>query len=116
MNDANRQVVRTSKLSEQGKEDDLRSASVEELWGMMWQLAVDAWAMKGENVGHARAAGHHRSGRHSVGKSLLSAPLLPAREGSNNRRFPLACCFLSSGHILRPISVARRCLSVRSGC
>ena len=47
MTDANRQIVRKSTLAEQGKEDDLRNTSVEERWGMMWQLAVDAWAMKG---------------------------------------------------------------------
>jgi hypothetical protein len=37
-------------LAEQGLEDDLRHTTVEERWNMMWQLAVDAWAMKGENV------------------------------------------------------------------
>lgn len=45
-----RQIVRRSKLAEQGQENDLRSSTVEERWGMMWQLAVDAWAMKGEDV------------------------------------------------------------------
>jgi hypothetical protein len=50
MSDANRQIVRKSTLAEQGKEDDLRNTTIEERWNMMWQLAVDAWAMKGENV------------------------------------------------------------------
>ncbi|MCI0335364.1 MAG: hypothetical protein L0228_19320 [Planctomycetes bacterium] len=50
MTDNNRQIERLSKLSDQGKEDDLRGTTIEERWNMMWQLAVDAWAMKGENV------------------------------------------------------------------
>jgi hypothetical protein len=50
MSDPNRQIVRKSTLAEQGQEDDLRNTTVEERWNMMWQLAVDAWAMKGENV------------------------------------------------------------------
>jgi len=50
MSDANRQIERLSKLSEQGKEDDLRGTTVEERWNMMWQLTVNAWAMKGEDV------------------------------------------------------------------
>ena len=48
--DDNRQIVRKSTLAEQGKEDDLRKTTIEERWGMMWQLAVDGWAMKGEDV------------------------------------------------------------------
>ena len=39
-----------SKLSDQGKEDDLRNTTAEQRLKMMWQLAVNAWAMKGENV------------------------------------------------------------------
>jgi hypothetical protein len=50
MNDANRQIERKSTLAEQGKEDDLRNTTIEERWNMMWQLAVDAWAMKGVDV------------------------------------------------------------------
>lgn len=50
MTDANRQIVRKSTLAEQGNEADLRDSTIEERWNMMWQLAVDAWAMKGENV------------------------------------------------------------------
>jgi len=47
---ANRQIVRKSTLSEQGKENDLRDTTAEERLKMMWQLALDAWAMKGEKV------------------------------------------------------------------
>jgi hypothetical protein len=50
MTDANRQIERKSTLAEQGNDDDLRNTSIEERWNMMWQLAVDAWAMKGENI------------------------------------------------------------------
>ncbi len=50
MNDPNRHIVRKTKLADQGKEDDLRNTTIEERWNMMWQLAVNAWAMKGENV------------------------------------------------------------------
>ena len=50
MTDTDRQIVRKSTLREQGQDDDLRHLSAEECLGMMWQLAVDAWAMKGENV------------------------------------------------------------------
>jgi hypothetical protein len=50
MTDPNRQLVRRSTLAEQGQVGDLRNTTVEDRWNMMWQLAVDAWAMKGENV------------------------------------------------------------------
>ena len=50
MVDNNRHIVRKSTLAKQGREDDLRNTTAEERWNMMWQLAVDAWAMKGEDV------------------------------------------------------------------
>jgi hypothetical protein len=50
MADANRQIERLSKLCEQGSDDDWKNMTVEDRWSMMWQLAVSAWAMKGENV------------------------------------------------------------------
>jgi hypothetical protein len=50
MSEMNRRIVRKSTLTEQGAEDDLRDSSIEERWNMMWQLAVDCWAMKGEIV------------------------------------------------------------------
>jgi len=43
-------TVRVSKLSEQGKEDDLKALTSGERIEMMWQLALDAWAAKGEPV------------------------------------------------------------------
>jgi hypothetical protein len=50
MSDTGRQIVRKSTLREQGKEDDLHHTTAEERLKMMWQLATDAWAMKGEKV------------------------------------------------------------------
>ena len=50
MADSNRQIERKSTLADQGKDDDLRNTTIEQRWNMMWQLAVDAWAMKGVNV------------------------------------------------------------------
>lgn len=50
MSHANRLIVRKSTLAEQGQEDDLRNTSAEERLGMMWQLALDAWAMRGTKV------------------------------------------------------------------
>ena len=48
--DQSRYLVRRSTLAQQGEEDDLRMTTMEERLGMMWQLALNAWAMKGENV------------------------------------------------------------------
>jgi hypothetical protein len=50
MGEANRQIERLSRLVDQGHEDDLRHTTVEERWNMMWQLAIDAWAMRGKDV------------------------------------------------------------------
>lgn len=50
MTDDNRQIVRKSTLAQQGEEDDLRNTTAEQRLKMMWQLAVDAWAMRGEKV------------------------------------------------------------------
>ena len=50
MADNNRQIVRKSTLADQGKEDDLRGTTIEDRWNMMWQLTVNAYAMKGEDV------------------------------------------------------------------
>lgn len=50
MSDANRQIVRKSTLAEQGKDEDMSSLTAEQRVKVMWQLALDAWAMKGEKV------------------------------------------------------------------
>lgn len=50
MSQSDRHIVRKSTLAEQGQEDDLRNTTVEDRWNIMWQLAVNAWAMKGIDV------------------------------------------------------------------
>lgn len=50
MTDSNRQFVRKSTLAEEGYDHDYDNLSFQERWGMMWPLAVDAWAMRGEDV------------------------------------------------------------------
>ena len=42
--------ARLSTLKEQGLETDLEDTTAEERVGMMWQLALDAWAFMGEPV------------------------------------------------------------------
>ena len=54
MADNNRQIVRKSTLADQGKEDDLLGTTIEDRWNMMWQLTVNAWAMKGVDVANQR--------------------------------------------------------------
>jgi hypothetical protein len=40
--------VRKTLLKEET--DDLKNTTPQERWAMMWQLALDAWAFKGEPV------------------------------------------------------------------
>ncbi|MGH9764138.1 MAG: hypothetical protein ACREAC_25165, partial [Blastocatellia bacterium] len=40
--------VKVTRLSDQGGETDLDSTTAEQRLGMMWRLALDAWAFKGE--------------------------------------------------------------------
>ena len=42
------------KTSLQEETDDLKNTTPEERWAMMWQLALDAWAFKGEKVAESR--------------------------------------------------------------
>jgi hypothetical protein len=60
MTKPNRQV-RISRLEEQGEETDLDATTPAERIGMMWQLALDAWAFMGEPV-----AAESRLPRHIV--------------------------------------------------
>ncbi len=39
-----RRTIRLTKLSDQGRESDLRDTTAAERIGMMWQLTLDAWA------------------------------------------------------------------------
>jgi hypothetical protein len=50
--------IRVRKLSEQGTERDLDTTTPAERIGMMWQLALDAWAFKGEAVAESRLPRH----------------------------------------------------------
>jgi len=43
-------LVRVTTLKDQGKEHDWAGTTIEQRWAAMWQLALDAWAMKGEPV------------------------------------------------------------------
>jgi hypothetical protein len=47
-------TLRVQKLSEQGTEHDLNSTTPAQRLQMMWQLALDAWAFKGEPVAEQR--------------------------------------------------------------
>jgi hypothetical protein len=50
MTDRSHYKTRKTTLSDQGKERDLEGTTPEERLEMMWQLALDAWAFKGEPV------------------------------------------------------------------
>jgi hypothetical protein len=50
--------MRITKLCEQGKEGDLKDASPAECLDMMWQLALDAWAMQGDCDAESRLPRH----------------------------------------------------------
>ncbi len=46
-------------MSEQDDAGDLRKTTTpEERWAMMWQLAQDAWAFKGETVAEPKLQRH----------------------------------------------------------
>ncbi|MGE0086654.1 MAG: hypothetical protein AB7S75_19790 [Desulfococcaceae bacterium] len=50
--------VRIISLHEQDSNSDLRETTPSERIGMMWQLALDAWAFKGESVAEHRLPRH----------------------------------------------------------
>ena len=50
--------VRVQKLSDQGKETDLHTTTPSQRLSMMWQLALDAWAFRGEPVAESRLPRH----------------------------------------------------------
>jgi hypothetical protein len=52
------QQIRISKLQEPDSIDDLKLATPAKRLEMMWQLAVDAWAFKGEPVAELRLPRH----------------------------------------------------------
>jgi hypothetical protein len=50
--------IEVRRLDEQGKETDLHPTNAAERLGMMWQLAQDAWAFKGEPFAESRLPRH----------------------------------------------------------
>ena len=49
--------IRVSNLSDQSDSTDLKDTTPQERWAMMWQLALNAWAFKGEPIAEP---GFHR--------------------------------------------------------
>jgi hypothetical protein len=47
-------TIRIQRLDEQGNENDLESTTPVERLEMMWQLALNAWAFKGEDIAEQR--------------------------------------------------------------
>jgi len=58
MTNRQNRIIRVAKLSEQGKEPDIQNTTAAERISMMWQLAVDAWAFKGETIDESRLQRH----------------------------------------------------------
>jgi hypothetical protein len=50
MHQNNRQIERLSKLSEQTENDEPIGTTIEERWNLMWQLTLNAWAMRGDDT------------------------------------------------------------------
>jgi len=50
--------IRVSTLAEQGTERDLERTTPAERLDMMWQLTLDAWALKGDQVAEPRLQRH----------------------------------------------------------
>src|SRR5215210_1931398 len=53
-----RRNVRVRKLYEQGEDADFEKTTPSERISMMWQLALDAWAFKGEDFAQSRLPRH----------------------------------------------------------
>jgi hypothetical protein len=50
--------IKIRKTSFKDETDDLKNTTPEERWAMMWQLALDAWAFKGEPVAEPKLQRH----------------------------------------------------------
>ena len=46
--------IQIRKTSLKEETDDLKNTTAAERWAMMWQLALDAWAFKGEPIAESR--------------------------------------------------------------
>lgn len=51
-------IVRVRQLIDQGRETDLEQTTPAQRLSMMWQLALDAWAFKGESLAKSRLPRH----------------------------------------------------------
>ncbi len=51
-------ITRLTSLSEQGLDKELEKTNASERLAMMWQLALDAWAFKGDPVAEPRLPRH----------------------------------------------------------
>ncbi len=54
----NEMMIRVCNLHDQKEDTDLKNTSSSERIGMMWQLALDAWAFKGETVAESGLQRH----------------------------------------------------------
>ncbi|MDQ3130851.1 MAG: hypothetical protein M3Q99_08830 [Acidobacteriota bacterium] len=50
--------IQIRKISLKDESDDLKNTTAAERWAMMWQLALDAWAFKGETVAEPELQRH----------------------------------------------------------
>lgn len=51
-------LVRVTTLHDQGTEIAVKQTTPEQRLSMMWQLALDAWAFKGESLAESRLPRH----------------------------------------------------------
>lgn len=51
-------TIQVRKTSLKEETEDLKNTTPQERWAMMWQLALDAWAFKGEPVAEPRLQRH----------------------------------------------------------
>jgi hypothetical protein len=57
MNEEKR-TIRVRRLTDRGPDRDLANTTASERMGMMWQLALDAWAFMGEDHAESRLQRH----------------------------------------------------------
>ncbi len=50
--------IQVRKTSLKEETNDLKNTTAAERWAMMWQLALDAWAFKGETVAEPKLQRH----------------------------------------------------------
>jgi hypothetical protein len=51
-------ILRIQKLADQGKEANLDYSTPTQRLAMMWRLALDAWAFKGDKLAESRLPRH----------------------------------------------------------